>query len=93
MARARYSRRFVHGQPATHPVPQTGGPSLAERISVADESHDTYGEGVNMSVHVDEWEMVLGVFRHMECVETNQLLKPKRVGSLWANKGAEVVDS
>ena len=93
VTRARHSRRFVNGQPATPPVPQDQGPSLAERMDVADESHDTYGRRVDMGVHVDEWEMVLRVLKHMECVETNQLLKAKTVESLWAKEGAEVEDS
>ena len=62
-------------------------------MDVADEEHDTYGAGVNMGVHMDDWEMVLKTLKHMECVETNQLLKAKTVESLWAKKGVEVPNS
>ena len=61
-------------------------------MDVADESHDTYGQGVDMHVHANDWEMVLRALKHMECVETNQLLKAKTVEILWAHKGAEVED-
>ena len=90
--RARHARRGGHGQPRT-PPPPLNEPSLAERMDVADESHDTYDQGVTMGVHMDDWEMVLKTLKHMECVETNQLLKAKTVESLWAKKGAELEDS
>ena len=65
-------------------------PSVGERCDLADESHDTHGQGVDMSVHVDDWEMVLRALKHAQCQQTNILLKQKTVDSLWLNKGAEV---
>ena len=98
VTRARHATRMGHGQGHRHEQPQRPvnpltRPSLAERMDVADEAHDTHGQGVDMHVHMDDWEMVLKTLKHMECVETNQKLKAKTVESLWADKGAQVHNS
>ena len=57
---------------------------------LGDESHAMHGWRVDMSVHVDIWEMVLKAHRYAQCQETNILLKQKIIDGLWLYKGAEV---
>lgn len=63
------------------------GPSVAQRCHLADESHDTHGDGVEMSVPPKDMEMLLTTLDHCQCEETNRILKPKIVENLWLKEG------
>ena len=63
--------------------------TVAERYDQADAEHDTgYPEGL-MSVDISDWAMVMEALEHIQCQQTNRLLKDKTVESLWEKKGLD----
>ena len=56
---------------------------------MADADHDTDNHDGLMRVDLSDWAMVLEALEHIQCQETNRLLKEKTVESLWEKRGLE----